>query len=137
MKKVLFILIAIAFALKTQAQKIETITPPNEDKIFTTDIDTAPEFIDGMDEFYTRLQHIRYTFSDRMRNRQGHVTVIMVIEKDGSMSNLKVIHGISEKQDEQILNVVKKLNKWKPGMVQGKPVRVLCAVPINFKMKQS
>jgi protein TonB len=137
MKKVLLILIAIIFALKTQAQKVETINPPTEDKIFTTDIDTAPEFIDGMDEFYAHLQHIRYTFSDRMLNRQGRVTVIMVIEKDGSLSNLKVIHGISEKQDEQILNVVKKLNKWKPGMVQGKPVRVLCAVPINFKMKQS
>jgi len=79
MKKVLLILIAIIFALKTQAQKVETINPPTEDKIFTTDIDTAPEFIDGMDEFYAHLQHIRYTFSDRMLNRQGRVTVIMVI----------------------------------------------------------
>ena len=137
MKKLLFILIAISFALKTQAQKVETINPPAEDKIYTTDIDTSPEFIGGMDKFYARLKHIRYTFSDRMMYRQGRVTVLMVIEKDGSLSNLKVIHGISEKQDEQILNVVKKLNKWKPGMVQGKPVRVLCSIPIDFKLLKS
>ncbi|MDB5031203.1 energy transducer TonB [Mucilaginibacter sp.] len=136
MKKILFILIVIAFALKTQAQ-VQAITSPDQDSIFTTNIDVAPEFKDGMDRFYARLHRIAYTFTDRFREHQGRVIVIMVIEKDGSISNLKVLHGFSEKQNHEILRVIKRLNKWKPGMRSGKPVRVLCSIPIDFKLIKS
>ena len=74
-----------------------------------------PEYRGGMDEFYDRIGHIPYTFYDRMTNHQGLVTIILVVEKDGSISNLKILHGISEKQDKEILRVVKRLNKWTPG----------------------
>ncbi|MDB4927254.1 energy transducer TonB [Mucilaginibacter sp.] len=136
MKTVLFILITTLFALKTQAQ-VQAITSPDQDTIFTTNIDVAPEFKDGMDRFYARLHRIPYTFTDRIGERQGRVIVMMVIEKDGSISNLKVLHGFSEKQDHEILRVIKRLNKWKPGMRAGKPVRVLCSIPINFKLIKS
>lgn len=131
-------LIAAVFALETLAQNIDRpLRPVDEDQIFTDDIDAAPEFTGGMDKFYARIQHIPYTFFDRMYNCQGRVVVLMLIEKDGSVSNLKVLHGFSDKQDAEILRVVKRLHKWKPGMRNGKPVRVLCSVPINFKLKES
>jgi protein TonB len=133
MKKALLILVITAFTLKTKAQI--TTAQPGQDPIFTTNIDTAPEYRGGMDEFYDRIGHIPYTFYDRMTNHQGLVTVILVVEKDGSISNLKVLHGISEKQDKEILRVVRRLNKWTPGTLAGKPVRVLCSIPIDFKMK--
>lgn len=118
----------------TRAQSGQSVSASNQDLIYTTDIDTPPEFNGGMDQFYTRIAHIPYTWADRASHRQGRVAVVMVVEKDGSLSNLKVIHGFSEKQNDEILRVVRKLNKWRPGTLNGKPVRVLCSIPIDFKL---
>ncbi|MGF7080698.1 energy transducer TonB [Mucilaginibacter sp. UYCu711] len=131
MKKALFILIVISFTLKIQAQ-----TTSYQNSPILEDADTMPEYKGGMDNFYYKLSQIHYTFSDRMYGCQGRVTVMMVVEKDGSISNLKIVNGLSAKQDEEILRVVRRLNKWKPGTANGEPVRVLCAIPINFKIKQ-
>ena len=129
-KKVLFILIVSAFTFTLKAQNIL----PQDDKIYTGNIDVMPEFKGGMDKFYARLGEIHYTIYDRMTKHQGRVTVMMIIEKDGSLSNLKVVHGFSDKEDSEILRVLRSLRKWKPGMQNGKPVRVLCSVPINFEL---
>jgi protein TonB len=67
---------------------------------------------------------------------QGRVILMMVVETDDSLSNLKVENGFSAKQDEEILRVVRKLNKWKLGTANGQPVRVLCTVPINFQIRE-
>jgi hypothetical protein len=65
----------------------------------------------------------------------GTVIVMLIVEKDSSVSNLKVLHSFSTEQDELVLKVFKKLSKWTPGLKGGKPVRVLCSVHINFKIK--
>jgi TonB family protein len=132
MKKALFILIVISFTLTIQAQTISYQNTP-----LLEHSDTMPEYKDGMDKFYERLGRIHYTFLDRMYGCQGRVTLMMVVEPDGSLSNLKVVNGLSAKQDEEILKVVRKLNKWTPGTANGKPVRVLCTIPINFKIRES
>jgi protein TonB len=132
MKKTLFILIAISSMLKAAAQSVSYQNTP----IFEH-ADTMPEYKGGMDNFYERLGRIRYLFLDRVYGCQGRATLMMVVEPDGSLSNLKVVNGISPQQDEEILRVVKRLKKWKPGTQNGKPVRVLCSVPINFLLKES
>jgi protein TonB len=132
MKILLSILTPIIFVLSTRAQSVSYQNPP-----ILEHADTMPEYKDGMDKFYERLSHIHYTFLDRIYGCQGRVTLMMVVEKDGSLSNVKVVNGFSAKQDEEILKVVRKLNKWIPGTTNGKPVRVLCAVPINFKIRES
>jgi protein TonB len=129
MKKALLILIVTSFTLKIQAQTISYQNTP-----LLEHADTMPEYKGGMDNFYYKLSQIHYTFLDRMYGCQGRVTLMMVVEPDGSLSNLKVVNGLSEKQDLEILRVVRRLNKWKPGMANGKPVRVLCSIPINFRI---
>ncbi|MDB5004035.1 MAG: TonB family protein [Mucilaginibacter sp.] len=136
MKNVLLILIAFVFALKTKAQTLQITNFVSQDSL-TSNIDVMPEFKGGMDKFYARLNRIPYTFLDRMSECQGRVIVMLIVEKDGSISNLKVLHGFSAEQDEQVLKVFKRLNKWTPGLKDGKPVRVLCSVPINFNIKDS
>jgi protein TonB len=129
MKRVLIVLFAIICALKTQAQTISYQNTP----IFEH-ADTMPEYKDCMENFYSKLSQIHYTILDRMYGCQGRVTLMLVVEPDGSLSNLKVVNGLSAKQDLEILRVVRRLNKWKPGLANGKPVRVLCSIPINFKI---
>jgi hypothetical protein len=131
MKKCFYILIFIGFTHISQAQ---TISYQNSTVLEHSD--TMPEYKGGMDNFYYKLSQIHYTFLDRMYGCQGRVTLMMVVEADGSLSNLKVVNGLSEKQDLEILRVVRRLNKWKPGTANGQPVRVLCAIPISFQIKE-
>ncbi|MES2810783.1 MAG: energy transducer TonB [Bacteroidota bacterium] len=132
MRNTYVILLFFCFALTAKAQ---TISYQNAPIIEHADI--MPEYKGGMDNFYSKLSRIRYLFLDRMYGCQGRATLMMVVEADGSLSDLKVLNGISPQQDEEILRVVKRLNKWKPGTKNGKPVRVLCSLPINFKLKDS
>ena len=60
----------------------------------------------------------------------------MVIEKDGSVSNVKLLRGIGGGCDEEAERVIKSMPKWKPGMMKGEPVPVRYQIPINFKLAE-
>ena len=65
----------------------------------------------------------------------GRVLVGFVVEKDGSISDVKVVKGIGGGCDEEAVRVVNAMPKWKPGMDKGKPVRVSYMMPITFKLQ--
>ena len=131
MKK--FLLIAIAcIPTFSYSQKTVASSSTDDDKIFSAPVEVMPEYKGGMARFYARLENIPYLFLDRMNRRNGQAIVFIVVEKDGSVSNVKVIHGISQQQDAAIIKTITRLQKWKPGMQDGKPVRVRFAIPINF-----
>ena len=78
---------------------------------------------------------IKYPQIARETGIQGRVFVGFVVEPDGSVSNVKVLRGIGGGCDEEALRVIKAMPKWKPGMQNGKKVRVSFAIPINFKLQ--
>jgi len=137
MKAFLLIVFATLFSLSLYAQGAKTASLTDEDKIYTTPVEVMPQYRDGDESLYFRLEHIRYIFEDRMKNIQGKVLVMFVVEKDGSISNVKMVHGLTEKQDNEVIRVVTNLRHWKPGMQDGKPVRVQMAIPIDFKLVKS
>lgn len=65
---------------------------------------------------------------------QGKVIVQFVVNEEGSVSNAKIIRGIGGGCDEEALRVVNGMPKWKPGMTDGKPVKVYYAQPITFRL---
>ncbi len=72
-------------------------------------------------------------------NIEGTVYVSLVIEKDGSVSNVKALKGVergSSLNDEAVL-VVSAMPKWEPGVEQGHIVRVQITLPINFKLSET
>ena len=103
-------------------------------KIYTTPVEIMPTYKGGEEGLNFRLQHIRYLFIDRMHNIEGKVLVSFVVEKDGSVSNVKMLRGITDEQDKEVIRVVKNLRKWNPGMHEGKAVRVQYTLPIDFKL---
>jgi protein TonB len=133
MKALLLILFFSVFALSLYAQKTDTANYANNDKIFGS-AQIMPEYRGGMDRLYQRLENIRYLFVDRMKNIEGRVLVYLVIEKDGSVSNVKILHGLTPEQDKEVIRVVRNLRRWKPGMQDGKPVRIQFILPVEFKM---
>ncbi len=66
---------------------------------------------------------------------QGRVIVQYVVEKDGSISEVTVSKSIDPSLDKEALRVVKSMPRWRPGMQNGKPVRVKYTMPVTFKLQ--
>lgn len=136
-KSILLLLIAISSYSGLYAQQATPVKGTDNDKIYTTPVEVMPEYRGGEERLYFRLEHIRYIFIDRMKNIQGKVLVTFVVEKDGSVSNIKLLQGLTPEQDKEVIRVVHNLRRWKPGLQDGKPVRVQLSIPIDFKMLKS
>jgi TonB family protein len=65
---------------------------------------------------------------------QGRVFLQFVIEKDGSITNVKVDRGVSVDLDNEAKRVLQRMPKWNPGQVNGRNVRSRCRIPINFRL---
>jgi protein TonB len=91
--------------------------------------------IGGMPAFYTFVQKkLKYPAQARRMGIEGKVFVEFVIEKDGSITDVKFIKGIGAGCDEEAVRVVQSAPKWKPGKQRGKPVRQRMVLPIAFKL---
>jgi periplasmic protein TonB len=104
-------------------------------RIFTS-VEQIPTFPGGFDAFYKYLaQNIHYPAGAAKDHIQGKVFVIFVVEKDGSLTDMKIIRGVSPDIDAEAIRVLKSSPKWKPGIQNGRPVRVQFSVPISFSLQ--
>jgi TonB family protein len=104
----------------------------NEDKVFMV-VEQQPEFIGGYDAMRNFLaQNTKYPTQARTNNESGTVYVSMIINEDGSVSNAKVLRGVSQSIDAEAVRVISIMPNWKPGMQNGKPVKVRFNIPIKF-----
>ena len=98
-------------------------------------VEVAPEFPGGMDKMAKYLsENISYPEEAKEKGISGRVFISFVIEKDGSVTEVKVMRSVDPIVDNEAVRVVKAMPKWKPGMQKGKPVRVSYVLPINFKL---
>lgn len=65
----------------------------------------------------------------------GKVTVSFVVNKDGSISDARILRSVDASLDREALRVVNSMPLWKPGKQSGRPVRVSYSVPINFVLQ--
>jgi TonB family protein len=104
------------------------------DAVYTA-VQRSPTFPGGDKGFGTYLsKSIKYPAEARDKNVQGRVIATFVVEKDGSLTGVKIVRGIGSGADEEALRVLKISPKWIPGMQNGKPVRVQYSVPISFAL---
>lgn len=104
------------------------------DEEFTV-VEEKPLFPGGEDaksKFF--MNNLHYPDSAVKNMIEGKVFVSFVVEKDGSLSNVKVIRGIGGGCDEEAIRVIKMMPKWKPGRQKGVPVRVQMIAPILFML---
>lgn len=66
---------------------------------------------------------------------EGTVRVEFVVNKDGSISHVKVVQGIGAGCDEEAIRIVKQSPKWIAGIHKGNPVTTKSLIPISFKIK--
>jgi periplasmic protein TonB len=113
---------------------VKQVTEEDPNKIFTA-VEKDPAFKGGIDKFYAYLQkNMRYPAVAKENNVQGKVFVTFVVERDGSLTDIKVVRGIGSGCDEEAQRVLKSSPKWTPGIQNGRPVRVQYTMPINFTL---
>lgn len=123
----------------TQDTKVEEIVVKDEpveetDEIFTiVEESAAPK--GGMGAFYTYVKDkMKYPPQARRMGIDGKVFVEFVINKDGSITDVKAVKGIGAGCDEEAVRVVQGAPKWTPGKQRGKPVKQRMVLPITFKL---
>jgi len=106
-----------------------------EEEIFTV-VESMPSFPGGEAKLYEYLgKNIEYPQIANESGIQGRVFVTFVVEKDGSITDVRVLRGIGGGCDEEAVRVVKSMPKWTPGKQRGKAVRVQYNLPIKFTLQ--
>lgn len=97
-------------------------------------IHVIPEYSSGVAGFYKFVnENVEVPRGDEASVERVHVSFI--VEKDGSLSDIKIIKDLGYGLAEQVLKAVRLSAKWKPGINNGEPVRVRYELPFVFRIK--
>lgn len=133
MKKIFFLLLVVISAgLKAQVtDSVQTLSIG--DTVF---VDVMPEYPGGTQALYTFLaKNIKYPKTAKKNNVEGIVYVKFVVDENGNVKNPVIIRGIGAGCDEEVIRVVKKMPKWKPGEINGVKIEVYYTLPCKFSLK--
>lgn len=108
----------------------QTIEKQDDTNIYAlAGIDVKPEFPEGLDKLNV-LVNERYLKSGFPSEIKGKVYALFVIEKDGSLTDVKILRGVDSAKAKVLIQILESLPKWNPGKQNGKTVRVLYALPL-------
>lgn len=118
-------------------ETIETQEQVKEKEEVFTVVEDMPSFPGGDNEFYKFLaKNIKYPAEAQKKGIEGRVYLSYVVEKDGSLSEIKILRGIGYGLDKEAIRVVQSMPKWIPGEQRGQVVRVQYNLPIKFSLKK-
>ena len=100
-------------------------------------VDQKAEFPGGEQKLFEYLmQNTKYTPEAKLRNVQGTIYISFVIEKDGSLTNLKIVRGeLGSGLDELTITAVENMPNWEPGKHKGEAVRSRFILPFRFVLR--
>lgn len=111
-----------------------------DDVVSYNECDQPPMFLNSTDpgKFLKEwvYKYLKYPEYALLNGVQGRVTVDFIIEKDGKVSDVRVIRGVSEELDAEAVKVVAASPKWKPGRVNGNKVRTSMSIPVEFRLEK-
>lgn len=111
------------------------VEKPKEETIFVA-VEQPAEFPGGPAAMMKWLNNnMRYPEAAQQNDIQGKVVVNFVVEKDGSIAQVKIAKGVDKDLDREAVRVVKKMPKWQPGKNNGVPVRSYFNLPVTFRLQ--
>ncbi|MEE0917892.1 MAG: energy transducer TonB [Bacteroidales bacterium] len=132
MKKLALLLSAIFLTNMAFCQEEKKVSV--DDEVFVV-VEEQAEFPGGLDSMYAYIhKNLKYPEAAKEKGIEGRVFVSFIIEKDGLISNVKLLRGIGGDCDEAAVKMVKNMPKWKPAKQRGKPVRCQFTLPIKFEL---
>jgi periplasmic protein TonB len=111
----------------------QKVTEADPNQIFQT-VEKEPAYKNGGENGFIKYlgNAIHYPAVDKENNVQGKVIVQFVVEKDGSLTDVKAVRGPDQSLMDEAVRAVKTSPKWSPGIQNGRPVRVAFTIPVNF-----
>ena len=117
------------------AEEKPLINMNGDDKETLRIVEELPEYPGGMVEFMKWLtKTLKYPDVALRQKQQGKVMISFIVEKDGTLTGLKVIKSAGRLFDEEAMRVARMMPQWKPGKAEGKPCRTMVAIPIVFEI---
>lgn len=114
----------------------EDVPEENTEPDFFLFVEEDPAPAGGMQSFYEYLsKNLNYPKKAIRNGTEGKVYIQFIVNTDGSLTDLKVLKGISPECDQEALRVLSNAPKWKPGKQRGRPVRVRMSMPIVFNLQ--
>ena len=111
--------------------------PPKveETKVFDV-VEEMPQFPGGQAALLEYLaKNIKYPVVAEENGVQGRVIVTFVVERDGSITDVRVVKSVDPSLDKEAARVVSSMPRWKPGKQRGKAVRVKYTLPVTFRLQ--
>ena len=110
-------------------------TVSDKEKVYHQVVGQQPSFPGGREELFKYLTYnVKYPIDATKNKIEGRVLVTLVVEHDGSISNVNVANSVYPSLDKESIRVVSGMPKWIPGKVNGKTVRVKYTIPITFRL---
>ena len=101
-----------------------------------TEAERAPDKLPSLDNMASFLRkNLQYPYRAKEEGVSGSVWVNFIIDEEGNIMSANILHGAGYGFDEEALRVIKLMPKWKPGMKNGKPVKVSFTQPITFRLQ--
>lgn len=127
--KVALMMLVLLFSFMTS-----TAQTKKNDMVFDV-VEVMPQYPGGPIAMLKYLmENIKYPEQAMKEGIQGRVTVRFIVEKDGSISDVRPVLSVHPLLNKEAVRVVKSMPKWSPGKHNGKPVRVRFNVPVMFKL---
>jgi protein TonB len=121
--------------LKAKEVVVDEKPKEEETKVFDV-VEQMPSFPGGDAELMKFLSsHIKYPVVAEENGIQGRVIATFVVERDGSISDVKVVKSVDPSLDKEAIRVLKSMPKWIPGKQNGSAVRVKYTVPVTFRLQ--
>lgn len=135
--------VALANTGMTLSFKASQVDMPagSEEVVSFYDCDVRPMFSNNSDPRYFLKEwvyhYLKYPKNAIMDGVQGTVMVRFIIEKDGSISDVKVVKSVDEELDAEAVRVITASPKWKAGKVSGNRVRSVLTLPVEFRLEKN
>lgn len=135
-KYILAILVSSGLCIPIRAQNNAKL-PEYNNKIFSNP-EVSPTFPGGVDSLKAYIDaKLQYPVVAEYEGIEGRPIISFVVEKDGSITDVKVHKSAYPSLDKEALRIIKEMPRWNPGYMNGKATRCNYLLPIDFKVKRS
>lgn len=118
-----------------ETTELEPALPDDEDAVSFRVVQDLPQFPGGPTEMMKWLtRNLKYPKSVEQIKQQGTVVAEFIINKDGSVTDVKIVSSFHPLCGREVLRVLRLMPRWTAGVMDGKPCRTKVSIPVVFRL---
>ena len=124
---------------RERAEQTPLIVPDDDDgndnRVYEV-VEQMPQFPGGTNALIQYLSsNVHYPPVAEENGIQGRVVCTFIVERDGSISDVRVVKNVDPSLDKEAVRVIKSMPRWSPGRQNGSPIRVKYTIPVTFRLQ--